>query len=136
MYLIDSISHLTMAESIRLRATLHAIDDDRFKCGKCDPARRKSKFCETSSQNVVHVLEDDLKFKRCPGNYFSHECMNFLEMHEQFETTGTLPYPGSLVEQPNKIMDIFRTIACHKNKIKMDRMRKAEMQSRMMKRGR
>lgn len=129
MLVIDAISHVTVTESIGLRATLHAIDDDRFQCEKCKPATRPSKFCLTSSQNVAHVLEPDLRFRKCPGNFFSFSSLNILEMHNSFEG-GVMPYPGAFADQPNKVIEAFRIISVHKANMREAARQRAEMLSR------
>lgn len=126
MQTVERLSHVTVYESAVIRATLHAVDDVRFLCSKCKPTTRESKGCTSISKNVRHELEPDLKFRTCPGNFFSHQTLNFLEMHHQFES-GVLPYRGSLGEQPNKIIEIFRVIGLHRSRTAEIRRKKAEL---------
>lgn len=128
--LVEAISHVTVMESALLRATLHAVDDARFRCDQCRVETRKAKMCTEVSPNVHFKLEEDLWFKTCPGNFFSYQALNYLEMQQAFEI-GALPYPGSLSDQPNKIIEIFRIIMHHKSKVAETARKRADRDSKM-----
>lgn len=119
---------MLVPESVTLSATLHAIDDERFRCSKCPETRRTGKYCEKSSENVIFKL-GNLGFRKCPGNWFSFSALNLIEMQSLFEQ-GVMPYPGALADQPNKIIEVFRQIASHKAEIKEKRMREAELRAK------
>lgn len=116
MHAIEAISNLTLLEQTHLRATLHIIDNDNFKCWKCPERAREAKRCVKPVDGPPFIeLESDLKFKKCPGNYFSQSALQWLEMFNAFEK-GTMPFNGSYSEQPNKIIDIFRVISTYRAK--------------------
>ncbi len=128
METLEVISHLTALEAVHLRATLHAIDDERFQCGKCKPSQREAKWCEKLSPNVHWEIDSDLRFRKCPGNYYSQVALNWLEMQQAFEL-GVMPYPGSLADQPNKIIEAFRVISDYRRKQADNARRKAESEA-------
>jgi hypothetical protein len=124
---------LTYREWIELKATLHAIDNREFICGECksryrgrqDEAEmteksRQIKGCYGIAERVLHHINREIFFSQCVGNFFNFAAIGFLEMHHQYER-GIMPYPGSLSDQPSKIIEIFRIIDAHKrDKIKQE----------------
>ena len=129
MQTVEHISALTVNEWVYLRSTLHAIDNTRFQCDSCPEKSREAKACEKPNPNIVHKLGTDLGFHKCIGNFFSGTALNWLELHNKFEQ-GVMPYPGSLLDQPNKIIEIFRVVGQHKHQAAEDRMKRQALQQR------
>lgn len=115
-----------MQEYAYLRATLGAIDNKSYRCHECvnqfrgrtDSATmleraKKTKGCTKEYAAPVHRI-DDIGFTLCPGNFYSKSAEGLIEAYYFFER-GILPYPGSLMDQPNKIIEIFRVIEAYKN---------------------
>lgn len=127
MQTIEAISNVNTYEAAILRASLHVVFDDRFKCEKCPTSKRAGKYCETPSVNVHWMLEKDLQFKRCPGNYLSMSALSYLDWQAEYEAHGTLPYPGALGDQPAKIIDIFSIIEAHKRRVKEVQLKRAAL---------
>ena len=132
---------MSNAEYIQLQSTLIALDDKELQCAVCvhkhdgkdqgqklNRAFRQVKGCFEPSTRVVHKT-DQLTFTRCPGNFFSDAAMFWIEAFERYDK-GVLPFPGSLVQQPSKVLDIFGSIAAHKH----ERMRKQERAQKLRER--
>lgn len=49
---------------------------------------------------------ETIGYKTCPGNLASPAVLSWLDHHESFRR-GVLPFPGSLLEQPNKVLELF-----------------------------
>lgn len=112
-------------EYIVLKSTLHALDNRQFICGECklkyggsgyatnqQEKYQASKGCFKLSDRVLHTVKD-IKYRTCIGNLFNYQATYLLEAFGKFEL-GTMPYPGSYLDQPNKIVDAFRIISSHK----------------------
>lgn len=56
---------------------------------------------------------ENILFRKCPGNFYTLALPHLLTLYRQYES-GVLPYPGSLMEQPNKILEVFDVIEHHK----------------------
>jgi hypothetical protein len=55
----------------------------------------------------------DLRFSTCPGNFYSNDIAHLLEMERMF-SLGSMPFPGGVADQPNKLVEAFRVIQAHK----------------------
>jgi hypothetical protein len=78
---------------------------------------RVNKGCFSVGERVLHSISREINFKTCIGNFFEQDVLGWLEMHSKYES-GMLPFSGSLMDQPNKAIEIFRIIG----KYKQDRM--------------
>jgi hypothetical protein len=120
------ISSLTVGEWVELRATLHAVDNRKYQCTEClgqysgrsDAAImtekvRKLNGCSEIKNETIHHINREILFSTCIGNFFSTSAVQWLSTHAHFER-GTMPYPGALMDQPNKALEIFRVIERHK----------------------
>jgi hypothetical protein len=121
-YKIDEISSITTEDYIKLKGTLYDLANRDFICSECvtkfkgrtdeKEMLRKTKTtrnCETVSTPSMLFQVYDLKSKRCPGNLFSREVVFHYELFQKFKL-GILPFQGSLSDQPNKIIEIFKII--------------------------
>lgn len=110
---------------------MFALENDAFQCSKCldrFPGRpemlekvRIQQGCIDPKSYVVHKIDDEIFYYRCPGNFFSRSVTSIMELWNSFQN-GVLPFEGSLVDQPAKIMEIFGVL----DRIKHDRMKKAQ----------
>lgn len=105
-----------MREWVELRSTMLVMDNRRFQCDFCldkaSDSERKLKGCEELSiAQVVRIKKIGLT--RCPANFASQGMINWVEAHALFRQ-GVLPFPGSLMEQPNKVIEVFRVIDDYK----------------------
>lgn len=133
---------------VYLKATLHALDNrQELYCRDCmqkyrgrsdekqmTDANRARKHCETESERRV-VQVADIQFFTCPGNFWSSAAIGFLEMQIAYEH-GVLPFPGSLADQPAKVMDILRVIQAHKHEKMIEDQKRESMKARTQARGR
>lgn len=121
------------------------MDNQNFQCQYClsrdEPGskaqriRKTGKGCEQPQHRPVH-LHKELKFYRCPGNFYSVQGVYWVQVHSRFES-GMMPYPGGLLEQPNKLMEIFEVIESYKrDKIEEEQKKIQKAQSKGMTRGR
>lgn len=135
-----------MSEWIRLKTSLHAFTEaeKRYWCGHCqynkynDPKMLQIEMdalgCEIVDQKVRHklLLDDGLigHFKTCPGNVAQPWVTEYIAMYQAYEK-GYLPYSGSYLEQPNKIIEILSVIGHHFSTIRErdhhKRLKKAEL---------
>ena len=130
-----------------IQSTVHAIYYNQFNCTKClteyskrpdyktkadeyDKLLEKKiglKGCKTSDK--VRAQVEDIKYYRCIGNFRSDQVTSMIDLYYHYKN-GVMPFPGSLMEQPSKIIDVFNLIdACIKTKqaeIEADEKRKAK----------
>lgn len=105
-------------EWVKLKATLHALDNSEFQCGPClakyrtRPQQFEFKGCKDIKQGKLFSIDDKIHFRNCIGNHFDHSAVHWIQCHAQYEK-GFLPFPGSLLEQPNKVMEVFHVISAH-----------------------
>jgi hypothetical protein len=132
---VSLLSQLTNNDYIELKATLYAIDNRDFYCHDClnkyahrpdyetmTARTRELKGCFSVKERPIATV-DELKFFKCVGNFFRSEVLTLLEMQGRYEK-GILPYPGSLSEQPNKVIEIFAAIEQYKReKLEQERKR-------------
>jgi len=69
---------------------------------------RESKGCFEELSRPVERL-DSITFTKCPGNFFSSQMLHMLGWYRSFKD-GILPFPGSLVDQPAKVIEILEII--------------------------
>lgn len=80
-----------------------SLDTSRKKKGCYGPGLSKYQF-------------DNMKFTICPGNFYSQAVTSYIDLYYNYQR-GVLPYEGTLMDQPSKIIDVFNTIdALIKNK--------------------
>lgn len=124
---INELSNLTTREWVQVKATLHALADKRFSCESCltqyqnradfesmTQKLRDSKGCATLLPQPAHQIENSIKFSSCIGNFVMPGIYPWLEAHAYFER-GILPFPGSLMDQPAKVIQLFNVIDGYKN---------------------
>lgn len=68
---------------------------------------RANNACRTQSQKEIHKIKNRIFFKSCIGNYYSHSVIPLLKVWAHFEQRGIMPYDGALLDQPNKIIEVF-----------------------------
>jgi hypothetical protein len=139
---INAISGVTLTEWVEIKATLAALEDDKFNCRKClsryegraDGEKmlgkvRQNMACQEMKAEPIHKVGDELRFRTCVGNYVKPQVHAFVSAHRRFEQ-GVMPYSGGLMEQPGKIIEIFNIIDSH-NAERMEREQaKADMIAR------
>lgn len=70
-----------------------------------------------------------VNFHSCFCDHLLPSMNHFLWMHQQFTDKGVLPYPGSLTDQPNRIMEVFKLIDQLKHELELEN-QKAQAQQK------
>ena len=107
-----------------MKATLHAIDNRDFICSECIQKNsgrneqmlqkiREQKGCFGVKSSPIHNINKEIFFSSCIGNYFNQAAVSWLSIHEFFDK-GQMPFAGSLLDQPAKIIDVMSLIKSHK----------------------
>jgi hypothetical protein len=110
---------------LELKTTLLVLDNPEYQCWACknkyisraDYAEiteksRRLKGCFDSA--VIRHTIGDYRYKTCPGNLFSESALFWIDSYERY-CSGILPFGGAWVDQPAKLVDIFRCISAHKH---------------------
>jgi hypothetical protein len=147
-YEINKISSLTAEEYVYTRATLHAMDNRKFRCEDClsqfaGHQAEKEMLEKAQALNVCKDVIDtprfvigkqqDLKFYTCIGNFYRHEIAQMFRWFLQYEQ-GVMPFQGAFSDQPNKIIEIFSVMEEYRND-KLDEIKRTEKRKSRMKKG-
>jgi hypothetical protein len=126
-----------MEELIYLKSTLKAMSDERFDCNAClskyrdkemTDKYRESKACENVASEVRHHVSQ-FKFRKCVGNFVRPSASALIGLHSHYQK-GHLPFPGSVMDQPAKIMEAFQVIDNHYYEQALEQRKKAEQASK------
>lgn len=99
-------------EYATIKATLHGFESKEYSCGDCQarfggrPTAFLDRGCKTPQKVAIARIGDDLSFRRCPGNFYSHSVAHWYRAYTLYEK-GVMPFPGSYIEQPNKVVELF-----------------------------
>lgn len=123
--MLNSVSNY---EYIQLLATLEGQYDKAFNCFLCiNQYRQKRDFDQHQELYAEHLrkarelkgcfeeaevarfISDDVHWFKCIGNFRGDWCKDVIEAYDLYKK-GVLPYPGSFMEQPAKIIDMFDII--------------------------
>ncbi len=153
-----NISSINDCDYVKIIATWYYSLEERFNC-----ELQKQKFMQMNDwEKRVEALEqrngcnaqssfsgvvekfngtpkfvcDDVGFYRCFCNYIDQSTMFLLHLFFQYER-GFLPFPGSISEQPSKIIDIFSVFTYLKSERQkeLDEKNKKQQQRQMVKHG-
>lgn len=126
---------------------MQSIKNQEFNCDVClskyrgrsdeakmQAASRAAKGCQTVGSQNIHFIGTDLGFATCVGNFVSNSAVSWIELHAHFER-GVMPYPGGLMDQPAKAVEIFRIIEVWKIEMRREAQAKSEAMARRGKRG-
>jgi len=127
---------------VELRATLHAAENQDLICENCltrygpnvdaGVKMRASRGCEVPSTEVVFKLDEDrLKFRRCVGNFVSHQIFKWVMVSDKFHQ-GVMPFDGALMAQPAKAVELFTAIEVWRQEVQSKKMK--EHQAKMARR--
>lgn len=103
-----------MGELVAIIATHKITHEERFQCERCVKQKappeqilkiRNSLGC-FGSRRELYTLEG-FRFKSCIGNFYSAAAFFWYRNFRDYQR-GILPYPGSLLEQPAKAIEIFQ----------------------------
>lgn len=95
---------------------------------------RDQKGCFEVKKSSVHNINREIFFSSCIGNYFKQSVVNYLSIHDHFDK-GVMPFSGSILDQPAKIIDVMSIIKSHKIE-QSEKLKRQESLKAGMKRGR
>lgn len=79
-----------------------------FACvNKYSEVQRRTKGCFGIER--PYIIED-IHYSSCVGNYSRDSFRDIVRLFDTYKEKGILPYPGSALEQPAKMMEIFSII--------------------------
>lgn len=138
---MDSLNNLTVNEQVYLEASFRYNTMDAFKCKdklkellqdkQMKAYQKKLDLCKATAKGRYR-FHDRYSYDKCLCNYLIESDMYYyLNLHQQYEN-GILPYPGSLVDQPAKIIEIFNFLALMKAELH-ERQEKEQKQKEALK---
>ena len=105
---------------------MYILDNKTYQCGECLKKYRERKDaeemlkkyrtnmgCFTNDSPLKRVV-NDIEYSTCPGNTFNFQVYYVIQLYRKYQD-GILPYPGSLTEQPAKVMEAFSVIDDYNN---------------------
>lgn len=147
-YRIQEISSLSVEEWVNLKASLYALENREFYCGDClskyegrvaseemSKKARDLKGCFGLKDRQLHHIERKIYFYTCIGNFFRESVLHWLDMFRAFDK-GVMPYQGNLMDQPNKVIEIFRVIESYKQDKMVTDQKREQGRQRVTKGGR
>lgn len=103
-------------EVAQITAAHRSLYDKELSCGDCQkkyatrPQQFEFKGCTKLVEHVVYKFDDGTQFHKCPGNLANQSAMYWLSVHAHYDK-GFLPFPGSVMDQPAKAMEIISLIS-------------------------
>lgn len=127
---VEEINYLTDAEMVGIISTFSSIHEENFNCNNCKKrmgqiARDDLKGCSKILKSDVANWRNQITFQTCPVNFYSQAFAVYIDLFRHFEN-GILPFKGGLLEQPNKIMEVFNLIESLKIERSNERQKKQE----------
>lgn len=115
IFKINEISDMSELEFIKIVTSMEIMANKTFQCQYCleksKQPRRDALGCTVAVDKplpIVHYSKR-IEFKRCPGNFYDQTVESLLYIHDRY-MSGILPFGGSLMDQPNKFIQIMQTI--------------------------
>jgi hypothetical protein len=101
-------------EHFEILTTVEVVSNKFFNCEFCKKKygqayRDKKKACAIKSQKPIFETENGIKYYRCPANFANFSIMHFIDMVKHFRN-GVMPFSGSMMEQPNKVIEVLNLI--------------------------
>lgn len=101
-----------------------------FHCDFCKKKYAKSyrdnrKACSVESKKPVFEYKDRIKYYRCPANFVDMSIVHYMTVNKHFRN-GIMPFSGTLMEQPNKLIEILELIESLLNEIESEKSRKED----------
>jgi len=116
------VSRLTTNEWVFMKSSWEILNNDKFKCSKCNADKlseslKNVKHCSKISSNPLFYIRDQhssISFNNCIGNYYDHGFSDLLDMHSLYQL-GVMPFKGSPMDQPAKLIEVFDVISSMKS---------------------
>ena len=108
---------LTFNENVLLTANLQRYFlPKHFNCNTCGKkfriAEQKKAFRERKGcydYSTRSYIIEKIEYKTCLGNFYDSSVYYLIELFLKYRD-GVMPFPGSLSEQPAKIIEVFQII--------------------------
>lgn len=133
---IQDITIITNEDYVGIVSTYHKITDVELDCSSClkkysgerNIKHRKRKGCEELLKDPWLQFKGEfglrnhpkINYYTCPSNLYDGEWAGLIDLYEWWQK-GVMPYSGSLIEQPNKIVEVMNLVH---NLIEEDRQKK------------
>ena len=85
--------------------------------------------CNSITSTPMYEI-DGYAFSTCVCNFIHNELNFFLTLFHEFDKHGTLPFPGSLGDQPNFIIEVLNLLKSMKLEKEAEDHKQAEKQNR------
>lgn len=132
---MEALSGVTHDEFIELWSTLHVRNTPEYQCGRCLASRpeqleekRRIRSCRGGGKVSIMSLETPagarLSYKACIGNFYRDGWVYWLQMYRQYQR-GLLPFPGTISDQPAKVVEVFGIIELFEEKAEAEKKAKA-----------
>lgn len=108
-------------------ATIESMFEDSFNCTKCQntyskrPDYAKNKAVYDKNLEVMQLKKgclkpgpvkyklENIKYSICVGNFYSQSASQYVDLYYNYQR-GVMPFEGSLMDQPSKIIEVFNII--------------------------
>jgi hypothetical protein len=125
---IREISTLSDLDYIQITSTFMSMSNPLYRCGDCykikfpkDEIKRKKyehqMACDYYADKPRHKYRPEyvnkgnplILFDNCPGNHFNNYWSYWINYTDQYDK-GMLPFPGTILEQPSKFVDLMNIV--------------------------
>jgi len=120
------VSSMTAYDKITISANFYSIASNKFQCSSqvsklaerigYDKAKERISItngCGNLAEKHRYEI-DGIRYHKCLCDYLNPYMGFLLEIHNQYDK-GVMPFPGSLSEQPAKIIEILNRISAIKS---------------------
>lgn len=139
---VTPLNSVTPREYASIVATVQACYDSRWNCYHC-----LTEYDNRNLKNVEQLVKtkrdvkgcwgkkkpyviEDVEYYTCIGNYNSQITKRYIDMFDHYEK-GIMPFNGSSMEQPCKVIEIFNIIKSVRNQIVEDQRREQEIKNKL-----
>jgi len=91
-----------------------------LSCHNCNDRERKYRGCNGEPEQPYYL--DNVKLKRCPLKLVHPGTFQYFDYYKYYRK-GFLPFPGTINNQPGKLLDVFSIIENEEAKIEENRKR-------------
>lgn len=108
------MSEVSNHEFVQLVSTFWFRADESFNCFSCKKkmsagVRDRQKACFTPRDREIVNYNGSIKYFTCPSNHYNAGTSRLIDMFRHFQQ-GVLPFEGGLLDQPAKIIEVFRIV--------------------------
>lgn len=131
---IDELSSITPHENIALTASYYYLAEDTFKCHEKEKRIARTLGKEKAKQQMeTHGISkqeprftiDGINFHKCVCQYRSNRLGFYLDLLDK-QSKGILPFEGSYLDQPAKLIEIINRLDYVKTDIEARRIQKQQ----------